>query len=323
MGAVEDWLRERTRCPSHHNWSLRSKRKQSVLSTRVGARKRGIRCLLHQANAPVFLWPDAAEHGNEVDNHSKRSVPGQNDEVEPIVLERRAFSVQAECDLLPRERETKFVATLELSGVCEKLEHPTGRRGSLDPLALQGILVGWNKGATRHQNCNFPRRRRGAGRSGREPRSGEEMQDDRGREQPDPEELRRRAAEASADAAGARPTMMGGAGPASAEPRRRITVKRQARPAERREERQNGGGDPDRGSSPTRRQRVVRADVQRALVAMAGKTDNDQCWGCNVVYDGVGFCDECVIELQEQCVQDDVRLASCRACTDRRRGPRR
>ena len=39
---------------------------------------------------------------------------------------------------------------------------------------------------------------------------GEEMQVDRGREQPDPEELRRRAAEASADAAGARPTTMGG-----------------------------------------------------------------------------------------------------------------
>ena len=40
------------------------------------------------------------------------------------------------------------------------------------------------------------------------------------------------------------------------------------------------------------------------------KTVDDQCWGCNVVYDGGGFCDECVKELQEQCVQDDVRLAS-------------
>ena len=48
----------------------------------------------------------------------------------------------------------------------------------------------------------------------------------------------------------------------------------------------------------------------RALVAITGKTDDDQCWGCNVVYDGGGFCDECVTELQEQCVQDDVRLAS-------------
>ena len=43
---------------------------------------------------------------------------------------------------------------------------------------------------------------------------------------------------------------------------------------------------------------------------MPGETDSDQCWGCNVVYDGGGFCDECVTELQEQCVQDDVRLAS-------------
>ena len=47
------------------------------------------------------------------------------------------------------------------------------------------------------------------------PAAGEEMQVDRGREPPDPEELRRRAAEASADAAGARPTKTGGAGPAS------------------------------------------------------------------------------------------------------------
>ena len=48
----------------------------------------------------------------------------------------------------------------------------------------------------------------------------------------------------------------------------------------------------------------------RALVAMTGKTESTQCWGCNVVYDGGGFCDECVTELQEQCVQDNVRLAS-------------
>ena len=46
---------------------------------------------------------------------------------------------------------------------------------------------------------------------------------------------------------------------------------------------------------------------------MTDKTDDDQCWGCSVVYDGGGFCDECVTELQEQCVQDDVRLASSAA----------
>ena len=63
---------------------------------------------------------------------------------------------------------------------------------------------------------------------------------------------------------------------ASAEPRRRITMKRPASPAERREDRQNGGGDdPDREQPPTRRQRVARAVVQlRALVVMAGKTDS-------------------------------------------------
>ena len=66
-------------------------------------------------------------------------------------------------------------------------------------------------------------------KKGEENFAGEEMQVDRDRERPDPEELQRRAAEASADAAGARPTTMGGAGPASAEPRRRITVKKDRR----------------------------------------------------------------------------------------------
>ena len=118
---------------------------------------------------------------------------------------------------------------------------------------------------------------------------------DRGREQPDPDELRRRVAEASADAAGARPTMMGGVGSASAETRRPNHSERPARPVDRR----------------TRRQRVARTVVQlRALVAMTGKTVSTQCWGCNVVNDGGGFCDECITELQKQCVQDDVMLAS-------------
>ena len=135
-----------------------------------------------------------------------------------------------------------------------KLEHPTVRRGSLDPIALQGIFVGWNRrvphgiksatfrddGATVRTRDSVPFVRRCAGtKSATEARlqefdesvrarpdeaegpslalrrpvvepeesdenlaGGKEMQVDRGREQPDPEELRRRAAEASADAAG-------------------------------------------------------------------------------------------------------------------------
>ena len=57
-------------------------------------------------------------------------------------------------------------------------------------------------------------------------------------------------------------------------------MERPARPAERREERQNGSGnDPDREEPPTRRQRVARAAVQlRAVVAMTSTTDSAQCW---------------------------------------------
>ena len=99
MGAVDDWLREHTTTEAY------DPNANSLVEESVGARKRGIRCLLHQANAPVCLWPDAAEHANEICNHSKRTVPGHNDVMGPIVLERRAYSGQTECDLLPRERD--------------------------------------------------------------------------------------------------------------------------------------------------------------------------------------------------------------------------
>ena len=54
MGAVDDWLREHTVL---HTTTIRTR---TVLSKSVGARKRGIRCLVHQANAPMCLWHDAA-----------------------------------------------------------------------------------------------------------------------------------------------------------------------------------------------------------------------------------------------------------------------
>ena len=93
---------------------------------------------------PVCLWPDAAEHANEIYNHSKRTVLRQNDVVEPIVLERRAFSGQTECDLLPRERPSSWPPWGCLAFAIN-LEHTTVRRGSLDPVALQGIFAGRNR----------------------------------------------------------------------------------------------------------------------------------------------------------------------------------
>ena len=85
MGAVDSWLREHA--VLHTTTGAHDPNANSLIEESVGARKRGIRCLLHQANAPVSLWPDAAEHAHDVYNHSKRPVPGQNDTVEPIVLE--------------------------------------------------------------------------------------------------------------------------------------------------------------------------------------------------------------------------------------------
>ena len=86
---------------------------------------------------------------------------------------------------------------------------------------------------------------------------GQEIQDYKGREQPDPEELRRRTAGASANAAKARPTMMGGAASASAEPQRRISAKTSASSGE--EQQRGGGNDPNREEPQVRRQRVARA----------------------------------------------------------------
>ena len=83
MGAVDDWLREHA--------GAYDPNAKSLVEESVGARKRDIRCLLYHGKAPVCLWLDAAEHANEVYNHNKRPVPGQNDVVEPIVLERGAF----------------------------------------------------------------------------------------------------------------------------------------------------------------------------------------------------------------------------------------
>ena len=96
MGVVGDWLREDAvlhTTTGAYDPNANSLKRVLVLGNVV------CRCLLHQANASVCLWPDAAEHASEVYNHSKRPVPGENDVVEPIVLE---------CDLLPRERPSSW-----------------------------------------------------------------------------------------------------------------------------------------------------------------------------------------------------------------------
>ena len=155
MGAVDDWLREHT--VLHTTTGACDPNANSLVEESVGARKRGIRCLLHQVNAPVCLWPDAAEHANEIYNHSKRTVPGQNDVVEPIVLERRAFSRQAECDLLPRERPSSWPPWGCLA-FDDKIgtSHSAPRKSGSHRFASCFCWLE-QKGAARHQNCNLPR----------------------------------------------------------------------------------------------------------------------------------------------------------------------
>ena len=53
MGAVDDWLTEHT--VLHTTTGAYDPNVNSLVEESVGARKRGIRCLLHQANAPVCV----------------------------------------------------------------------------------------------------------------------------------------------------------------------------------------------------------------------------------------------------------------------------
>ena len=64
MGAVDDWLRENTLPYTPQlDHTIQT---QKVLLKRVLVLGNVVFGLLHQANAPVCLWPDAAEHANEV-----------------------------------------------------------------------------------------------------------------------------------------------------------------------------------------------------------------------------------------------------------------
>ena len=60
MGEVDDCLREHT--VLHTTSGAYDPNANSLIEESVGAGKRGVRCLLHQANALVCLWRDAAEH---------------------------------------------------------------------------------------------------------------------------------------------------------------------------------------------------------------------------------------------------------------------
>ena len=102
MGAVDTWLREHT--VLHTTTGAYDPSANSLAEEHIGSIKCWTRCLLHQANSHIELWPGAAEHANKISNHSKRVVLGQPDVVEPIVLERRAFMGGTGGELLSREK---------------------------------------------------------------------------------------------------------------------------------------------------------------------------------------------------------------------------
>ena len=62
MGAVDNWLRKHA--VLHTTTGAYDPNATRLVEHSVGARKRGIKCLLHQTNVPVSLWLDAAKHAN-------------------------------------------------------------------------------------------------------------------------------------------------------------------------------------------------------------------------------------------------------------------
>ena len=63
MGVVDSWLREHAVL---HTRGAYDPNANTLAEESIASRKRGTRCLLYQANVPVTLWPDAAEHTNEI-----------------------------------------------------------------------------------------------------------------------------------------------------------------------------------------------------------------------------------------------------------------
>ena len=51
--------------------------------------ERGMRCLLHQAGAPISLWDEAAPHYTGIFNFSRTNVDKIEDEIEPMIADRR------------------------------------------------------------------------------------------------------------------------------------------------------------------------------------------------------------------------------------------
>ena len=94
------------------------------------------------------LWPHAAEHANEIYNHSRRPSPEQRDIVEPIVLEGRAFLWLARKVICRLEK-----TTLVLLDVCD---HAGKKRWSSVTVVIhwpsRRYFVGWNRSVPRGIN---------------------------------------------------------------------------------------------------------------------------------------------------------------------------
>ena len=142
MGAGDDLLREHS--VLHTTTGAHDPNANSLVEESVGARKRGIQCHLHLANAPVCLWPAAAEHAKRRLQPQQTPSAWTDRRGGTYFVGETCFLGHAECDWLPREKPNSWPPWGCLA-FAMKLKHPTLRRGSLDPIALHGIFVVWNR----------------------------------------------------------------------------------------------------------------------------------------------------------------------------------
>ena len=87
MGVVDSLLNEHI--VLHTTSGAYDPKSKSLVQGSVGSRKRGTRCVLHQADALVHCGH--TQQNTQMKYHCKRPSPEQRDIVEPIVLEGRDY----------------------------------------------------------------------------------------------------------------------------------------------------------------------------------------------------------------------------------------
>ena len=144
MGVIDSWLKEHV--VLHTPSDAYDPNAKSLVQASVGSRKRGTRCVLHQADALVRCGHTQQntqmKDTTSANGRAQNNVTSWNQSFLSDVL----LVAGTESDLPLRE---PFWCCLAFAIMLEK---PMVFRDSRDPLAIQDIFVGWNRSVPRGIN---------------------------------------------------------------------------------------------------------------------------------------------------------------------------